>query len=1147
MPYPDNPNGRSDKTRDDAQKTWENKMNAGKQFVPAEDDEDKKNLLDLIDDDEKLLANAGTGFDSYEKFKTPTTINREKTAMERSGHRVVGITKTGFTMSIRQTGSKAAEGMDTGVDLYDVIGKTVIDSIAVSVKNAAYRSNKLYLQNKYGFTRPIEVEIASCVKKVNNLGFGELKGSPVQMRHMLSKMKRKNKDFLTPADKELFKKLDALLNSKSLKSKRNYRKAKRTVTRKAMGMLRRCDAGIGMSLAIEIAKTIKAVFKAFYSAVMLGGGFRNHIRDQQIIHLQRKLETLQSKAANTPKTQKKISKIEHKKAKKVKKSKLYQEKRKRPRLRDHLSKFGTKLFAPVTNLRNRAFKKVMNSRLAQNKVSQVVINVFGKAGGLFGNVLSAGGTLVGMLFKVACLFAAMLFVVIIIIVIVSSILSSKDAAASDPAIRDAILDEISKLYSQQQKTIEEATSGYRYVNISNKDMRDADIYTLYPPSEDFYETTNAAEIMSLTLNRFNSDFATAGKKRVLEYVDALYAASHQVSITEYPYYDTNEDGEEILMYTDADIDITTYYFPYIYNCNSSMGNWSYPGQLLDGGMKFFAKTKGVVQGMCVAENYIVQSQNYNSSSCRVSVFNKSTGKKVNEQILSIGHGNSLTYNPKRKEILCAEDGRIHIMAFDPATGKLTYKSGMTIKGKGAGTYGIAYVESSNQYYLRSGSTIYYVSADANFKGIKKAFTYKRTIRGQGMCSDGKNIFICGGGDYQGVIYAYTPEGECYNTYKVNKVKELEEIDVDGEKMFIAAQGGNNPGIYYVTGQNSATTVSGGGLAKGSDTAEKIWNYFRSAGFTEEATAGILGNAERESSLNPGSHTAGTSYYGLWQLGPYFNFRETAKMKNVDWTKDVQFQCDYLLGQLKGRYKNLKWASSYSYTYNGKRSCSSEEFSKVTNVYDATHIFYCGFENSGHNSEINSKRYAFAKKWYEKFAGKAVTSSSTTSLSTSGIDYWIGGQMIRNMSSVGRGVYSITDDTAGYSWFKDSAEDSIREKIQMKSNAVFLISPGADAVVHNSDNYIREINRLVKNYPDATFYVLSVVPVDEEKLAQKGVTSITNSQIDAFNKKLKSTFKKQYLDVNSYIKNTGYITMSDGITYESGTTGRVYNWIYEKVK
>lgn len=1146
MPDEYNRNGRKDRTREDAQKTWEIKMAEQRKF-PEEIEDEKEETKPAAQCDEAKSGTSGTENvrTSSTHYRSPVVVTPPNGFLERSGHRIVGVTKNGGMMMVRKTGADSARGLDTSIDVGNVLIAPVVNNLAVSVKNSAYRANKLYLYNKYGFTKSIEAELGSCIKQINALGYGELRGNPYKMRIMLHEMQRKNADFLTAADQELFKKTDALLNARSLKSKRNFRRMKGTLVQKCMGYLRRCDAGIGMSLSLEVVRTIAAAFKTVYTAIMLGGRFSNFVREQQMKLLERKLDELKNKPVKKMEDVRKQAKLNHKKKKKEAKIKEYKKRKSRPRLRTRIKET---IFSPFNAAKVKIFdavrKKFMNSRLAQNKVSQFLIKIIGKTAGVFGKVMAIVSTIMSMLMVLLAIFVAIVLVILIVISILTSIIASFDATASDPEIRDAVFDEINKKYSEQQQTIETATESYRFVNLSNKEMKEKDTYALYPAVSDFYETTNAAEIMSMTMGRFGNDLASAGKKRVLEYVDALYNASHQVNITEYPYYDTDEDGNEILMYTDADIDVTTYYFPYIFNCNMNSENWDYPGQLLDSGMKFLAKTKGVVQGMCVAENYIVQAQNYNSSSCRVTVYNKSNGKKVSEQILGIGHGNSLTYNPQKKQIVCAEDGYIHIMDLNTGTGKVSLGKSFKIKGKAAGSYGIAYVSSKDMYYLRNGSTIY--SCDTNFKNIKKAFRYKRTIRGQGMGSDGSNLYICGGADHQGVVYVYNLEGECFKTYKVNKIKELEEIDIDGDRMCIAAQGGGNAGIYYVTGQNSATSVSGGGLAKGNNAAEKVWNYFRSAGFTEEATAAILGNAYRESYYaKPSSWNYSSNAGGLWGMKEkYYHIQAKAKMQGKDWT-DVQYQCDLLMSKFKSM-KNLTWRTVYNFTYKGGRKCSLSEFASMKDLYAANAIFYCAIENSGYNSEID-KRYKLAKEAYEKYAGKSVTSSSTSSLSTSGVDYWVGGSLIRTISSVGRGVYSITDDDANYSWFRDTAKDSIEEKLKMRSDATFLINPGTDAVVHNSDSYIKLIKNLIKNHPEATFYVLSVVPVNEEKVAAKGQNNITNTQIDAFNKKLKSAFGKKYLDVNSYIKSTGYLTMSDGITYESGTASRVFNWVYQKVK
>ena len=77
---------------------------------------------------------------------------------------------------------------------------------------------------------------------------------------------------------------------------------------------------------------------------------------------------------------------------------------------------------------------------------------------------------------------------------------------------------------------------------------------------------------------------------------------------------------------------------------------------------------------------------------------------------------------------------------------------------------------------------------------------------------------------------------------------------------------NKNGIYYYNPvgnadncNNSSTTLSG------SDTAEKIWNFFIQQGFNDAQTAGLLGNGMAESGLGP-TRASNSSFWGLFQWG-----------------------------------------------------------------------------------------------------------------------------------------------------------------------------------------------------------------------------------------------------------------------------------------
>ncbi|MBR5670038.1 hypothetical protein IKX12_03105, partial [Candidatus Saccharibacteria bacterium] len=74
------------------------------------------------------------------------------------------------------------------------------------------------------------------------------------------------------------------------------------------------------------------------------------------------------------------------------------------------------------------------------------------------------------------------------------------------------------------------------------------------------------------------------------------------------------------------------------------------------------------------------------------------------------------------------------------------------------------------------------------------------------------------------------------------------------------------GIYYYNPVGSAgDCTSAATKLQGSNTAEKIWNFFYDKGFTDAQIAGILGNAKAESSLSP-TRASNGNYWGLFQWG-----------------------------------------------------------------------------------------------------------------------------------------------------------------------------------------------------------------------------------------------------------------------------------------
>ena len=85
------------------------------------------------------------------------------------------------------------------------------------------------------------------------------------------------------------------------------------------------------------------------------------------------------------------------------------------------------------------------------------------------------GAILHTLFVLLAIFAAIFAIAIIIVCILEWIVAAHDVNSADPDIKNAVVQEIDKLYSEQQETIRDASSSYRYVNVSYKDMKDDDV------------------------------------------------------------------------------------------------------------------------------------------------------------------------------------------------------------------------------------------------------------------------------------------------------------------------------------------------------------------------------------------------------------------------------------------------------------------------------------------------------------------------------------------------------------------------------------------------------------------------------------------------------------------------------------------------
>ena len=165
-------------------------------------------------------------------------------------------------------------------------------------------------------------------------------------------------------------------------------------------------------------------------------------------------------------------------------------------------------------------------------------------------------------------------------------------------------------------------------------------------------------------------------------------------------------------------------------------------------------------------------------------------------------------------------------------------------------------------------------------------------------------------------------------------------------------------------------------------AEKIFDYLVGAGWSKEAAAAAVGNFYQEAGdggtkdIDPASHI-----YGSWgEAGGIACFtdngeeddltalKEFAAEKGKEWT-DLRVQCDFLIYQMS----HGKWWGTYytptcvemsdqGYTV---EHVTYEEFTKMTDVNEATKAFLCFYEDCGYEkAHFEDVRLPMALQAYE---------------------------------------------------------------------------------------------------------------------------------------------------------------------------------------
>lgn len=317
----------------------------------------------------------------------------------------------------------------------------------------------------------------------------------------------------------------------------------------------------------------------------------------------------------------------------------------------------------------------------------------------------------------------------------------------------------------------------------------------------------------------------------------------------------------------------------------------------------------------------------------------------------------------------------------------------------------------------------------------------------------------------------------------------------------------------------------------------IWNYFKASGYSDEATAGIMGNIYAESGFKPDVSEIGGAGYGLvqWTTQGYKTALKNYAAQQGKETSDLKLQLDFLCIQ---QLPSFRWSVRGTTYFN-----DTEELKKSNSVTKVTEAFMNCFErcNTSYVSCTVERRSQYSMKVYNQFRGQSADADSA-STGISGRILWVGDSRTVGMQSAiteGKNKW-ICSVGKGYNWLVNTAISKVNK--ELKDTDTIVINLGVNDL-NNYEKYVTKLNSLVdSDWKKAkSIVVMSVNPVDEAKCA--GTYVIKNSQIEKFNTYLRKNLRKKIVYVDTYTSLLGNIQTDDGLHYSAST----YKSIYDKIR
>lgn len=173
--------------------------------------------------------------------------------------------------------------------------------------------------------------------------------------------------------------------------------------------------------------------------------------------------------------------------------------------------------------------------------------------------------------------------------------------------------------------------------------------------------------------------------------------------------------------------------------------------------------------------------------------------------------------------------------------------------------------------------------------------------------------------------------------------------------------------------------------------------------------------------------------------------------------------------------------------------------------------------------------------------------------------WIGDSRTVGLSYVGSSndVWLSVGGTA-HDYFRASAIPALQEILDKDPCQDVVIHYGCNDCANEAvggcstvNDYIRNINYLIKAYPDTRFYFASVTPVTGNYPSSWAPTGSIdchelNSRIRNFNKRMHTYCNATFINTYKFVKTYGFGTY-DGIHYDSVSNTAIYKYIISQIR